>query len=199
MWPLFRACKSGFVWELSFCAYCLRQSLGFPFQPMQPLKFLLCPTIEGLVKHEWHRRGAAASFSYNEASWAPDSLSGACAVTGMTQSPGRLPVGYVSLLSFTETSAAVSHFQKQSCFSNTVMVFGGKNSVLTANLLVWCTDQQPGGVGRPSPSPYPQHRARSLREVIVKYLINEPWTFKYVRVAFFPPFIYFLESAWESL
>jgi hypothetical protein len=54
----------------------------------------------------------------------------------MTQSSGRLPVGYVSLLSFTETSAAVSHFQKQPCFSNTVMVFGGKNSVLTANLLV---------------------------------------------------------------
>lgn len=66
----------------------------------------------------------------------PDSLSGACAVTGMTQSSGRLPVGCVSLLSFTETSAAVSHFQKQPCFSNTVMVFGGKNSVLTANLLV---------------------------------------------------------------
>lgn len=71
MWPLFRACKSGFGWELSFCAYYLRQSLGFPFQPMQPLKFLLCPTIEGLVKHEWHRRGAAASFSSNEASWVP--------------------------------------------------------------------------------------------------------------------------------
>lgn len=56
----------------------------------------------------------------------PDSLSRACAVTGVTQLPGRLPVGYVSPLSFTETSAPVSLFQKQPCFSNTVMVFGGK-------------------------------------------------------------------------
>lgn len=65
----------------------------------------------------------------------PESLGGACAVTGVTQSPGRLPVGYVSLLSSTETSGPVSHFQNRPCFSNTAMVFGGKNSVLAANLL----------------------------------------------------------------
>ena len=115
--------------------YFLRQGLGFPFQPVQPLEVLLCPAVEGPVQQEWLGRGAAASFSSPEAPRAPRVIGRGLCCHGCGSVAGRLPVGYVALVSSSETSGPVLCFQNQPGFSNTAMVFGGKNSVLMANLL----------------------------------------------------------------